>query len=109
MFNIVGTTITLTRGDSFKATVQMIDENGESYIPQEGDKIRFAVKRRYTDTKTIISKVIPNDTLLLELEPKDTEAFKFGSYVYDIQLTYANGEVDTFIDKATLVISEEVD
>ena len=109
MFNIVGTTITLTRGDSFKATVQMIDENGESYVPQEGDEIRFAVKRRYTDTKTIISKVIPNDTLLLELEPKDTEAFKFGSYVYDIQLTYANGEVDTFIDKATLVISEEVD
>ena len=39
----------------------------------------------------------------------DTADLNFGKYVYDIQLTKANGKVDTFITKATLKLSEEVD
>lgn len=70
-YNITGTTITLTRGDTFKD--------------------------------------IPIDTMMLTLEPQDTADLNFGKYVYDIQLTKANGKVDTFISKAILKLSEEVD
>lgn len=47
--------------------------------------------------------------MMLTLEPQDTADLNFGKYVYDIQLTKANGKVDTFIPKAILKLSEEVD
>lgn len=106
---ILGTTITMTRGDSLKVKVDIFDSEGKPYTPVEGDKIRFAVKRTYFDTKPLILKEIPIDTCLLQLEPNDTKNLKQPSkLVYDIQITMTDGTVDTFIE-GTLKISEEVD
>jgi hypothetical protein len=41
---IEGTTISLTRGDSFFTNVEIF-KNDEIYTPVEGDVIRFALKR----------------------------------------------------------------
>lgn len=109
MQKIAGSRITLTRGDTFKATVAMIQPDGEEYKPQEGDTVRFAMKKRYSDASVLLEKQIPNDTLLLCLDPEDTKDLNFGSYVYDVELTYANGDVDTFIDRATIELTEEVE
>lgn len=110
MQKIVGTKITLTRGDTLKVIVTMIRPDGTEYTPEVGDSIRFAMKKHFTDpdSEVLIEKVIPNDTLMLHLEPEDTKSFPFGSYVYDIQLTHANGDIDTFIDRAQIDLSEEV-
>lgn len=108
-YSITGTTITLTRGDTFEALVSATKKDGTQYIPVEGDSIRFAMKESYDDARPILVKEIPIDTMLLVLEPEDTADLNFGKYVYDIQLTKANGKVDTFIAKATLKLSEEVD
>lgn len=111
MQKINGTAITLTRGDTFKAEITMYyDNNGERqiYTPQEGDVIRFALKKRYTDDCALIYKVIPNDTLLLKLDPIDTNTLPFGLYVYDVEITYTSGEVDTFIDRASFKLTEDV-
>ena len=54
-------------------------------------------------------KDIPIDTMKLILEPADTKTLVFGKYVYDIQLTKATGEVDTFITKGSMKVTEEVD
>lgn len=51
---------------------------------------------------------IPIDTMKLAIKPEDTKNLAFGKYVYDIELTKANGEVDTFITKAVFKITEEV-
>lgn len=108
MHTINGTSITLTRGDTLLLQLTLT-KNGEEYTPAEGDVIRFALKQKYTDTQTKVLKVVPNDTLLLELEPEDTKTLSMGkTYVYDIQLTDANGRVDTFIS-GTLTIDNEVD
>lgn len=110
MQNISGTTIYLTRGDTFKTLVGMkMRDSGEEYTPAEHDVIRFMVKRNYSDAQPVIAKVIPNDTQMLILEPSDTKPLDFGGYVYDIELTKANGDVDTFIAGASLVITKEVD
>ena len=109
MYKIDGDTITLTRGDSFYALVSMEDLEGEEYIPQEGDSVRFALKRDYKDKTPLLLKDIPIDTLILHLEPNDTKPLRFGDYVYDIQLTTANGDVDTFIYEATFKLAKEVD
>ncbi len=110
MFKIAGTKISLTRGDTLKAIVTMTQQDGTEYIPIEGDSIRFAMKKHYSDpdSEALIIKPIPNDTRLLWLEPADTKEYPFGSYVYDIQLTHANGDIDTFIDRATIELTEEV-
>lgn len=108
--SIVGTTITLTKGDTFKRTLTLKNKaTGETYIPVEGDSIRFAAKKKYTDTECLIYREIPINTMLLHLEPEDTKNLATGNYVYDIQLTYANGDIDTFIDKARLTLTEEVE
>ena len=39
---------------------------------------------------------------------KEHYLLPFGKYVYDIELTKATGEVDTFITKAILKLTEEV-
>lgn len=106
---IDGTTITLTRGDTFRAHITITDSEGNEYTPQSGDTIRFAAKKNYKDLKPIIKKTIPTDTLMLHLAPQDTKKLPFGEYKYDIELTYADGDIDTFITNAVLNITEEID
>lgn len=108
-YSISGTTITLTRGDTFEAQISIAQEDGSPYIPKDGDTVRFAMKSSYTDETPLIVKDIPVSTMILVLEPIDTKALNFGKYVYDIQLTTIDGKVDTFITKATIKITEEVD
>lgn len=115
MYSVKKNNIKLTRGDTFIAQVSIL-KDGEPYIPEPGDEIRFALKHptmdtkrtRYMDEEPLIYKDIPFDTLVLRLDPEDTKPFPFGSYVYDIQITFANGVVDTFIN-GTLQLTEEVD
>lgn len=109
MVKINGTTINMTRGDTLRVTISMEDEQGQEYTPVEGDVIRFAMKNNYMATDVLIEKEIPHDTMQLELQPSDTKNLAFGSYVYDIEITFADGVVDTFIPSARLVLSEEVD
>lgn len=109
MINISGTTITMTRGDTLRAILELKDEDGNVYTPLRDDRIRFAMKKNYDDETPLVIKEIPNDTLELHLEPKDTKNLAQPStYFYDIEITYTNGDVDTFIDKAKLKLTEEV-
>lgn len=118
---IEDTKIFLTRGDTFKSTVSMCYKNegtGEltPYTPQAGDVVRFAMKgdkmtpgnQDYVDKTPLILKVIPNDTLLLKIDPSDTKNLKFGNYKYDIEITFANGDVCTFIEDADFILTREV-
>lgn len=66
------------------------------------------MKKSYYDEKPLVLKNIPNDTLLLTIEPADTKPLQFGKYVYDIELTQRDGTVNTFITKATIILEEEV-
>ena len=106
--------ITMTRGDSLRTIVSMI-RGDEEYVPQDGDSVRFAVKRdllnttrtAYKDAEPLILKDIPIATMLLSLDPEDTKSLSFGDYAYDIEITYESGIVDTFIE-AKLKLTPEV-
>ena len=109
MIKISGTTIKMTKGDTLRATVALTDCEGNEYLPEEGDTIRFAMKRTYEDEAPLILRDISTEDLLLTLYPEDTKNLEApAAYVYDIEITYANGDVDTFIDKGKLVLTEEV-
>lgn len=100
--------ISLTRGDTLKVDFQ-IKKDGAEYIPADGDVIRFAVKKKVTDARTLINKVIPNDTMQLILNPEDTKRMAFGEYRYDVQITFADGTVNTFITDSPFVLTNEVE
>ena len=122
-YNITGTTITLTRGDTFEALVSATKRDGTQYIPVAGDTIRFAMKENYDDPRPLLVKDIPIDTMMLTLEPsKSYVDGKVGS-ASDIQsgdtvktfskdyktvtTVYANGNqlVKTFSDDMKTITS----
>lgn len=111
MISISGSTITITRGDTLDATLELFTGDGAPYEVQEGDLIRFALKRKYADRAPVLRKVIPVDTLRLRLESAETKKLRaaWAPYVYDIQLTKADGTVDTFIDRGKFIVTEEVE
>lgn len=101
--------ITLTRGDTLTLTVGLT-KDGETYTPEQGDVIRFALAKGYeTDFgyELLITEVIPNDTLTFTLTPTQT-SLEYKAYNYDIQITHSDGCVDTFIS-AKLTITGEVE
>ena len=116
MYIISGTSVKLTRGDSFYCQIGITDASGDPYVMQTGDTVRFYLKRNvmtaaqaeYADKRPLITKIIPSDTLILHLDPEDTKSLSFGEYVYDLELTYANGDVDTFINNAPFTLVAEV-
>ena len=117
MVEIDGTNITMTRGDTLVANVVMKQRgSNETYTPVDGDVVRFAVKNttmvgggaNYKDEEPILEKVIPNDTQQLVLMPEDTKPLKFGTYVYDVSIEFADGRVDTFIPTANFELTPEV-
>lgn len=98
-----GYDISLTRGDTFIATLAL-EKNGEEYTPTNEDSIRFALKHNrlksdrsdYQDVDPLLNIPIPNDSMTLTIEPNDTKGLAFGEYAYDIEIT-SGGTVDTFI------------
>ncbi len=88
--------ISLTRGDTFRVQVEIVSD-GVVYTPTENDSIRFSMKRSYGSNTVLIHKDIPSDTMVLTLSPEDTKNLAFGLYVYDMEITFENGDVFTFI------------
>ena len=87
------TTITLTRGDTFTAVVDILTPAGTAYEPAAGDAVTFTA----TGPGGILAKDIPLSDLTLRLAPSDTEGLLLGSYLYTIAITTAAGERSTFI------------
>ena len=114
MYSVDGTKITLTRGDTFAATLALT-QAGEPYTPVEGDSIKFGIKKAlnvsrtaYINPEPLLEKAIPITDMTLRLAPRDTEPLPFGSYFYDIEVTLANGTVDTVINNAIFLLVPEV-
>lgn len=110
-----------TRGDTLLTVVDLFwdKERTRPYTPEEGDVIRFALKRpkftkdedgykEYADREPLILKDIPISSMVLRLDPADTKDLGFGKYEYDVEITHADGTVDTFITAAPFELTKEV-
>ena len=111
--------ITLTRGDTLTLTVTLLHEVDpvppateptiEPYVPVEGDVIRFAVSKGYKSEpgyELKFAKEIPHDTLTFTCSSTET-SLEYRDYNYDVEITHADGSIDTFIS-AKLTITGEV-
>lgn len=103
--------ITLTRGDA--ATFKLeLEKDGEEYVIEEGDTIRFAMSKEYLNKagyELIKEKEITlndDDELEFSLSSQDTK-IDYGTYNYDIEITHSDSKPDTIIS-AQFTITGEV-
>lgn len=107
MYKIDGTTITMTRGDTVRLRFPL-DLDDEEYELQQGDAVRFAINTSGHEDEPILEKAL--DGYDLVLDPADTKDLEFGTYLYDVQITFAeSGDVVTYIAKARLKLTWEAD
>ena len=107
---IVGTNISMVRGDTEAMTVACT-EDGVARAFVTGDTIYFTVKRSESETEKTLQKVITSFTdgkAHIDIAPADTKTLGVRTYVYDIQVTFANGTVKTLIETSTFELRKEV-
>ena len=110
--------IELTRGDTLTLTVELLekvdpvppatDPTWQPYVPDQDDVIRFAVSKGYkseTGYELKFKETIPHDTLTFTAGPEKT-ALDYYEYNYDVEITFANGDRDTFISGKLKIIGE---
>ncbi len=106
----IGDKMTMPRGDSESFTVSYSDDLGA--VPfVTGDKVYFSVKRDKNDTTYQFQKLVTTFTAeglaLVNILPADTKTMDFGRYVYDIQITFADGTVKT-PKRGLFILDDEV-
>lgn len=105
MFSIDNNTIKITRGDTGRFSITLTNElDGTVYTPSAYDKITFTVKKSVKDTNILIQK----EGTTITISPEDTANLAFGKYVYDVQVVFSNGDVDTVVVPSTFQILSEV-
>lgn len=103
MLKIVSNKIYLVRGDSGAITVTVLNADGSTRAVQSGDEILMTV--RATPASEILFQKTGPEILI---EPEDTTDLAFGTYCYDVQITLADGTVDTIIPRNDFIVLEEV-
>ena len=105
----------IIRGDSDSLKIQLREKNDAgAWINKPlgaGDTVYFTVKKSYLDEKKLIQKVITefvDGKAIIQFVPNDTKGIAFGTYVYDIQITFADGTVKTIVPPSRFEIMPEV-
>lgn len=106
MFSIENNVISITRGDTGRFELTVLDPQGNKYDYDE-DSVVFTVKANTTAENPLIEKTIkPDETIVIE--PDDTANLAYGKYVYDVELVTKTGIVDTIITPHPFYIRPEV-
>lgn len=101
-------TIQLTRGDTARLVVAVQNDlTGNDYEIAEGDTFRLTVKKSVNTTAVLFQKVVKGSSQFY-IQPEDTKDLVFGKYVYDVELTTAEGDVYTVIVPSTFEVLKEV-
>ncbi|MBQ7737039.1 MAG: hypothetical protein IJT62_04315 [Oscillospiraceae bacterium] len=102
---INGTNISMVRGDSETLTVTC----SEPFAA--GDAVTLTV-REDVESPIALQKTVTvfgdYGEAVIEIQHEDTEGLDFGNYVYDIQLTRADGTVTTLVKVSRFTLEEEV-
>lgn len=98
--------IDMPRGDSEAIIVSCRDEPFET-----GDIIEFSVRKKPKTERLVhivVDEIEDDGSAYIEIKPSDTENLDFGTYVYDIQLTKANGWVTHLVRTTNFILDTEV-
>lgn len=100
------TKISMVRGDTEYLFVTCLN-----YELQDGDKVELTVRKKPSDVTKLIHIVTTEFTdgeANIKIKPEDTSKLAPGEYKYDIQITFANGDVKTIVPCSSFVLIPEV-
>ena len=102
-------TIHLTRGDTAGFSIGRIVNTvtKTNYTPTAEDTVTLTIKKPALDAAPCVQIIVPGGEVL-HIKPEDTKSMAFGKYVYDIQITMADGDVYTIVPPATFDLLKEV-
>ena len=102
-------TIHLTRGDTARFSIGRIVNTvtNTNYTPTPEDTVTMTIKKTVLQADPCVQIIVPGGEVL-HIKPEDTKAMAFGNYVYDVQLTTADGDVYTIIPPTTFELLKEV-
>ena len=96
MYNVFMNDISMHRGDDAEFDIIVTDNTGcGEYTLQDGDSLKFSMKKSIDDSELVLTKNLNKSKLIIA--HSDTANLDFGTYDYDIKLTFANGKVQTII------------
>lgn len=101
-----GNWICLTRGDTARITVDIIDSFEEQHEIKDDDILILSVKETTRSDNYCLQKKIIGSNMFY-IKPEDTEHMNFQKYKYDVQLV-TNNDVYTVIEPSTFEILPEV-
>lgn len=102
-------TIHLTRGDTARFSIGQIENTitNTNYTPTADDTVTMTIKKTVLQADPCVQIIVPGGDVL-HIKPEDTKAMAFGKYVYDVQLTTADGDVYTVIPPTPFELLKEV-
>ena len=97
--------ILVNRGDSASFPLEISYPDGRQFIPdsEKGEKITFTVRKgpKAENFPTIIQKNV--DGTRIEIEPEDTQEMEYGSYLFDVEVIWMDGEE---LETKTVIIGQ---
>ena len=111
MITINKTDISITRGDSAYITFSVTDSSGNRVTLGNGDLIRCQVRDKNIDGDLIFEgdiSVDRNNNIVWHIKPENTTDCVVGTYYWDAQIEYSNGDVYTFINISKFNILPEI-
>lgn len=92
--------IELTRGDTANIVFSAVHEDGTEYEPQEGDKLKFSVSKKYGGEILFSVENTMEDEeekfWNIEITPEKTKDMKFADYYFDVQLEVYDANADSY-------------
>ena len=112
---VVKNRIHLTRGDSAEFDLTIRDRvTGSVFIPGDGDRLTFTLKRFITDKDPVLTKTLgqgirqEQDSCVLVFLPEDTRHLSCGRYIYEVKLVRGTGYTDTIIPARDFFLERSV-
>lgn len=105
-----GTDLSMMRGDSDTLTVSCMEgEAPRPFIP--GDTVDLTIKYSTADERPVLrltATEFAGGNAVFAFAPEATKGLLSGDYVYDVQLTAADGRVCTIIEPSGFVLRGDV-
>ena len=112
MIKIKKTSISLTRGDSAYINFTLTDINGEPLQLAAGDRVRCQVRKEPVTGELLFDGEVTysqqGNQITWHIHPSDTANAQIGTYYWDAQVEYANGDIYTFVDVSEFTLLPEV-
>jgi hypothetical protein len=105
----------VVRGTTAKFALEIRDENGNLYVPSDGDVLKFGIRGAGGNLPIFFKEITEfvDGVAVIVLNPSDTVNWYYGVYYYDASLQTSDGfyniiPYSQFVVKENVTVKESV-